>query len=264
MQFSCIRFEVEEGIGVLTINRPEKLNALNNQTMREIETIVDAIEQNRDPARDLRALIITGAGDKAFVAGADIMELNQLTPVEGYEYTIRNQRVLDRLEVLPIPVIAAINGYALGGGCELALACHIRIACPEARLGQPEVKLGLIPGYGGTQRLTRIIGKGRALEWVLTGAHYPAEEAYRIGLINRIVPRESLLEEAKNIARQIIANGPIAVALAIRAIHEGSMMPLKEALRHEAALFALVTATEDMKEGTKAFLEKRPPQFKGK
>ena len=264
MNFTCIRFEVQDHIGLLTINRPEKLNALNNTTMREIEAVITAIENRTPPAENVRALIITGAGEKAFIAGADIEELSRLTPVEGYEYTVRNQRVLDRLEALPIPVIAAINGYALGGGCELAMACHIRIACPEAHLGQPEVKLGLIPGYGGTQRLARIVGKGRALEWILTGSHYPAEEAYRIGLVNRIVPRESLLDEARNLARQILANGPVAVSLAIRAVHEGLQMPLKEALRHEASLFALTTSTEDMKEGTRAFLEKRPPQFKGR
>ena len=265
MSFEHIRLDIDpEGIAVLTIDRPERRNALNRATMEEIDRVVQMIRNRTGDGARIRALIITGAGDKAFVSGADIEELNRLTPVDGYEYTRWGQRVLADLESLPIPVIAAINGYALGGGCELALACHIRIACPEARLGQPEVRLGIIPGYGGTQRLPRIIGKGRALEWLLTGAHYTAEEAYRIGLINRIVPRERLLEEAKSLARQILQNGPIAVRLVLRAVHEGLDMPLDKALLHEASLFTITTATEDMKEGTRAFLEKRPPQFRGR
>ena len=264
MNYEHIRFEIREGIAYLTVHRPEKLNALNKKTMDEIRHVVESIHRREGEGAVVRALIITGAGDKAFIAGADIGELSRLTPTEGYEYTRTNQEVLDRLEALPVPVIAAINGYALGGGCELALACHIRIACPEARLGQPEVKLGIIPGYGGTQRLPRLIGRGRALEWILSGSHYTAEEAYRIGLINRVVPREKLLDEATDLARRITANGPVAVALAIRAVNEGLNMPLEEALKHEAALFALTTSTEDMKEGTRAFLEKRPPSFQGR
>lgn len=263
MSYKNILFELKEGIGTLTVNRPDKLNALNKQTMEEIRDVVVSIARREGTGKNVGALIITGSGDKAFIAGADIAELNALRPTDGYWYTRLNQQVLNQLEVLPIPVIAAINGYALGGGCELALACHIRIACPEARLGQPEVKLGIIPGYGGTQRLSRIIGKGRALEWILTGAQYSAEEAFRIGLVNRIVPKENLLNEATALARQIMTNGPVAVALAIQAVHEGLNMPLDEALKHEATLFALTAASEDMKEGTTAFLEKRPPKFKG-
>jgi len=265
MEFQHIRLEVEpDGVAVLTVHRPERRNALSHQTVREIGQVVEAVARREGIGAQIRALIITGAGDKAFVSGADIEELSRLTPVEGYEYTRQGQAVLNALEALPIPVIAAVNGYALGGGCELALACHIRLACPEARFGQPEVRLGIIPGYGGTQRLPRVIGKGRALEWILTGAHYTAEEAYRIGLVNRIVPRERLLDEAKALARQILANGPVAVRLALRAVQEGLEMPLEMGLLHEASLFALTTATEDMREGTRAFLEKREPQFRGK
>jgi enoyl-CoA hydratase len=265
MEFQHIRLEVEpDGVAVLTVNRPERRNALSHQTVREMGQVVEAIARREGVGASIRALIITGSGDKAFVSGADIEELSRLTPVEGYEYTRQGQAVLNALEALPVPVIAAVNGYALGGGCELALACHIRLACPEARFGQPEVRLGIIPGYGGTQRLPRIIGKGRALEWILTGAHYTAEEAYRIGLVNRIVPRERLLDEAKALARQILANGPVAVRLALRAVQEGLEMPLEMGLLHEASLFALTTATEDMREGTRAFLEKREPRFQGR
>ncbi len=265
MVYSTILFEIrDDGIAILTVNRPEKLNALNRATMEEINDVITKIHEKRDGGEHVRALIITGAGEKAFIAGADIQELNKLSPVEAYWYTRWGQSVLDKIEGSPVPVIAAINGYALGGGCELAMACHIRMAVPEAKFGQPEVKLGLIPGYGGTQRLARLIGAGRAIEWVTTGQFYSAEEAYRVGLVNRIVPKDELIPEAIKLAQTICGNGPVAVSLAIRAVVEGVRLPLGEALKYEASLFSLTAATEDMKEGTSAFLEKRTPQFKGK
>jgi enoyl-CoA hydratase len=260
MAYENILYEKRDGVAVLTINRPKVLNALNRRTLEELD---DAVRDfHADDA--LRAAVLTGAGDKAFVAGADINELAQLSPVGGRDYGLFGQSVLDRIERGPKPVIAAINGFALGGGCELAMACHLRIAAEGAKLGQPEVKLGLIPGYGGTQRLARLVGKGRALQLVLMGDHIPAEEAYRIGLVNEVVPPADVRAEAEAWGRKIAANAPLAIRFALEAVNHGLEMTLPEGLYLEATLFSLCATTEDMKEGTKAFLEKRPPKFVGK
>jgi enoyl-CoA hydratase len=213
---------------------------------------------------DIRVLILTGAGEKAFIAGADINELSQQTPVVGREYTLYGQEIVHRLETLGKPVIAAINGFALGGGCELALACTLRIASRNAKLGQPEVKLGIIPGYGGSQRLPRLCGKGVAHELILTGEMISAEEALRIGLVNRVVESSDLLATAEAIAKKIIANAPLAVKYALEAVEHGMEMPQEEGLYLEATLFGLSCATQDMREGTRAFLEKRPAKFEGR
>jgi enoyl-CoA hydratase len=215
-----------------------------------------------DPA--VRGVILTGAGEKAFVAGADIAELATQSPVDGKERSIRGQRVLDRIERLGKPVIAAVNGFALGGGCELAMACHVRIASENAKLGTPEVKLGIMCGYAGTQRLPRLVGKGRALEMLLTGEMVDAAEALRIGLVNRVVPREKLLAEAEGLMRKMLANGPVSLRFTLEAVNDGLETGFDEAERQEATLFGLICTTEDMKEGTKAFLEKRPARFQGK
>jgi enoyl-CoA hydratase len=215
-----------------------------------------------DPA--VRGVILTGAGEKAFVAGADIGELATQSPVDGKERSIRGQRVLDRIEDLGKPVVAAVNGFALGGGCELALACHVRIASENARLGTPEVKLGIMCGYAGTQRLSRLVGKGRALELLLTGEMVDAQEALRIGLVNRVVAREKLLDEAEGLLRKMLANGPVSLRFTLEAVNAGLEMPFAEAQYLEATLFGLICTTEDMKEGTRAFLEKRPAKFLGK
>jgi enoyl-CoA hydratase len=212
----------------------------------------------------IRVLILTGAGEKAFVAGADINELSQQTPVDGREFTLYGQEIIHRLETLGKPAIAAINGFALGGGCELALACTLRIASRNAKLGQPEVKLGLLPGYGGTQRLPRLCGKGVAHELILTGEMISAEDALRVGLVNRVVEPGELLATAEAIAKKIIANAPLAVKYAMEAVEHGMEMPQEEGLYLEATLFGLCCATQDMREGTRAFLEKRPPKFEGR
>jgi enoyl-CoA hydratase len=213
---------------------------------------------------DVRGVILTGAGEKAFVAGADIAELSRQTPVESKQLAQRGQRLLDRLEQLGKPVIAAINGFALGGGCELVMACHVRIAAEHARFGTPEVKLGLMCGYGGTQRLPRLVGKGRALEMLLTGEMVDAAEAYRLGLVNRVVPKERLLDEARALLGKMLANGPLALAHTLEAVQTGLQLPFEQAEQLEASLFALLASTQDMQEGTKAFLEKRPARFQGK
>jgi enoyl-CoA hydratase len=252
--------ETRDGIARITINRPEKLNALDRQTMQEIDGAVAAAGE--DPS--VGVLIVTGAGERAFVAGADIGELSSQTPVEGTAYARAGQAVLNRLERLGKPSIAAINGYALGGGLELAMACTLRLAAESAKLGQPEVALGIIPGYGGTQRLARLVGAGRALELVLSGDPIDAREAHRIGLVNRVVPAAELLPSAESLARTILTRGPVALRYALQAVREGLQMPLDEGLSMEAALFGLCCATEDMREGTRAFVEKRKPVFKGR
>src|SRR4029453_15335577 len=254
MAYQNLLVETREGITFVTVNRPDKLNALNDATVAEIDAAFAAVAA--DPA--VRGVILTGAGEKAFVAGADIAELATQSPVDGKERSIRGQRVLDRIETLGKPVIAAVNGFALGGGCELALACHVRIASENAKLGTPEVKLGLMLGYGGTPRLPRLVGKGRALEMLLTGEMVDAQEALRIGLVNRVVPLDRLLAEAEGLLRKMLANRPTSVRLTLRAVNAGLEMPLREAQVFEATLFGLLCTTEDMKEGTKAFLEKRP------
>jgi enoyl-CoA hydratase len=260
MAFENLLYEKRNGIGYVTINRPDKLNALNGKTMKELSECFQDIEKDDE----VRAVILTGAGEKAFVGGADINELVVLTPVEGKEMSVRGQKILDLIEHLGKPVIAAINGYALGGGCELALACTLRVASENARLGQPEVKLGLIPGYGGTQRLPRLVGKGRALEMLLSGEPISASEAYRVGLVNQVVAAPDLMAAAEKLAQKIMANAPLAVKFALEAVNYGLEMPEAEGQFLEATLFALCCTTADMKEGTRAFLEKRPARFSGK
>ena len=253
-------YESRDGIARITINRPEKLNALDRQTMRDIDSAVRTAGE--DPS--VGVLVITGAGEKAFVAGADIAELATQTPVEGAAYARVGQAVLDRLERLGKPSIAAINGYALGGGLELAMACTLRVAADTARMGQPEVALGIIPGYGGTQRLSRLVGGGRALELILTGEPIDAREAHRIGLVNRVVPQSELAAAVDGLAKTLLTRGPAALRFALQAVHEGLQMALQDGLSMEASLFGLCCATEDMHEGTRAFVEKRKPTFKGR
>jgi enoyl-CoA hydratase len=260
MAYQNLLVETRDGITFVTVNRPDKLNALNDRTVEELDAAFAAVAA--DPA--VRGVILTGAGEKAFVAGADIAELATQSPVDGKERSIRGQRVLDRIERLGKPVIAAVNGFALGGGCELAMACHVRIASENAKLGTPEVKLGIMCGYAGTQRLPRLVGKGRALEMLLTGEMVDAAEALRIGLVNRVVPREKLLAEAEGLMRKMLANGPVSLRFTLEAVNDGLETGFDEAQRQEATLFGLICTTEDMKEGTKAFLEKRPARFQGK
>jgi len=260
MAYENLLYEKKDQIGYITFNRPKLLNALNRKTMEELG---DLLSVARDDA-EVRALILTGAGEKAFIAGADINELAQRTAIDGKEFSLFGQGVLHMLETMGKPSLAAINGYALGGGCEMALACTIRLASRTAKLGQPEVKLGIIPGYGGSQRLARLCGKGVAHELVLCGEMISAEEALRIGLVNRVVEAAELIPAAEALAKKIIANAPLAVKFAMEAIEHGMEMPQEEGLFLEATLFGLCCATEDMREGTRAFLEKRPAQFKGR
>jgi enoyl-CoA hydratase len=260
MTFENLIVAKRDGLAVVTVNRPEKLNALNARTIAELDFAF--ADLGADDA--VRGVLLTGAGEKAFVAGADIAELATESAVGGKERAVRGQKVLERIETLGKPVVAAVNGFALGGGCELALACHVRVASENARLGTPEVKLGIMCGYAGTQRLSRLVGKGRALELLLTGEMVDAQEALRIGLVNRVVPPGKLLEEAEGLLGKMIANGPISLRFTLEAVNAGLEMPLSEAQALEATLFGLICTTEDMKEGTKAFLEKRKPQFKGR
>ena len=259
MEYKNIIFESKEKIAIVTINRPNVLNALNAETINELTDVFLQIKSDKK----LRALIITGSGKKAFIAGADIKELSTKNPLSATETALIGQRMLEELEGMGKVSVAAINGFALGGGCELALACTFRIASEGAKLGQPEVKLGLIPGYGGTQRLARLVGASRALMLILTGDHISAEEAYRIGLVDKVVPKDKLLEEAVNLCKKILAQAPLAVEFALRAVQHGLQMTLKEGLNLEATLFGLLYATEDRMEGLNAFLQKRQPIFKG-
>ncbi|MGE5125875.1 MAG: enoyl-CoA hydratase/isomerase family protein [Betaproteobacteria bacterium] len=252
--------EVRDGIAFLTIDRPARLNALDEPTLAELDAAFARLAGDAQ----VKAVVVTGAGERAFVSGADIEALAGLDSTAGRELSERGQRVFEKIEWLGKPVIAAINGFALGGGCELALACHVRIAAEGAVLGTPEVKLGLICGYGGTQRLPRLVGKGRALELLLTGDRVDAPEALRIGLVNRVVPRERLLAEAEALARRMVANGPLALRAALEAVNGGLDRPLGEAQEGEAALFGELVASEDAREGTRAFLEKRPARFVGR
>jgi enoyl-CoA hydratase len=260
MAYQDLLLEIRDGVAIVTINRPEKLNALNEKVMEELDACFAAIGADQS----VRGVILTGSGEKAFVAGADIAELSQQSPVGGKEKSIRGQRVLDRIEKLGKPVIAAVNGFALGGGCELAMACHVRVASEHARLGTPEVKLGLMCGYAGTQRLARLVGKGRALEILLTGEPVDAAEAHRIGLVNRVVPKDKLLAEAEALLRKMIANAPVSLRFSMEAVNAGLEMPVAEAQHLEATLFGLLCTTDDMQEGTTAFLEKRPAKFTGR
>jgi enoyl-CoA hydratase len=260
MAYENLLYEKKDGIGHITFNRPKVLNALNRKTIEELRQVL--LDAREDEA--VRVLILTGSGEKAFVAGADINELAQQTPVNGKEFSIFGQGVLHLLETLGKPSICAINGFALGGGCELALACSIRLASKTAKLGQPEVKLGIIPGYGGSQRLARLCGKGVALEICLTGEMITAEEAQRIGLVNHVYEPADLLPAAEAMAKKIIERAPLAVKYCIEAIERGVEMPQEEGLFLEATLFGLCCSTEDMREGTKAFLDKRAAAFRGK
>ncbi len=260
MSYENLLVETRDGVALVTVNRPDKLNALNDRTVAELDAAFAAIAA--DP--DVRGVVLTGAGEKAFVAGADIGELATQSPVDGKERSTRGQRVLDRIERLGKPVVAAVNGFALGGGCELALACHVRVASESAKLGTPEVKLGIMCGYAGTQRLTRLVGRGRALELLLTGEMVDAQEALRIGLVNRVFPKDALLSEAFALVRKMTANGPLSLRFTLEAVNAGLEMNLAEAQYLEATLFGLICTTEDMKEGTRAFLEKRPAKFQGK
>jgi enoyl-CoA hydratase len=259
MSFDNLLLERDGAVTVLTFNRPAVLNALNTQTLDELRRAV--LELKHDGT--VQAVIMTGAGEKAFVAGADIKELAALGPVQAKEVAMRGQHVFDLIENLGKPVIAAINGFALGGGCELALACTLRIAADSAKLGQPEINLGLIPGYAGTQRLARLVGKGAALDLLLTGRQIGAEEALAIGLVNRVVPLNALMAEAKTLAVELAAKPPVATRYIIEAVNRGLDVSLERGQFLEATLFGLVTATDDMREGTAAFLEKRKAIFKG-
>jgi enoyl-CoA hydratase len=256
---SSLIFDLTDGIARVTVNRPDKLNALNAIVIAELADAVTRIET--DAA--VRGIIVTGAGSKAFVAGADIKELTEQGVAGGRARAIVGQQVFRRLERCGKPVIAAVNGFALGGGCELAMACHLRVAGENAKFGQPEVKLGIAPGYGGTIRLPRLVGKARALELLLTGDMIDAEEARRIGLVNRVVPTDRVVEEAESMLKVILANGPLAVRACLEAVDVGMDMTLDQALLLEAGYFGLLSATADMQEGTRAFVEKRKPAFKG-
>jgi len=259
MAFENLLLERDGAIAVVTINRPKVLNALNTQTLDELRRVV--LELGHDAG--VRVVILTGAGEKAFVAGADINELAVQTPTSGREHALTGQHVLDLIENLGKPVIAAINGYALGGGCELALACTLRLAADTAKLGQPEINLGIMPGYAGSQRMSRLVGKGKAMELILTGAPIGAAEAERIGLVNRVVPAAELMTAARALAADLAKNAPIAMRYIITAVNKGLEMPFAEGCVFEATLFGLVASTDDMREGTTAFLEKRKPAFKG-
>jgi enoyl-CoA hydratase/carnithine racemase len=260
MTFENILFEKKNSIGYVTVNRPKALNALNAATLEELRTAFTDIKNDSS----LRAAILTGAGEKAFIAGADINELAQQDAVSGKDFAHRGQSVLDLIENLGKPVIACINGFALGGGCEIALACTMRLASENAKLGQPEVKLGILPGYGGSQRLPRLVGKGIAMQMVLTGEMMSAQEAHRIGLVNEVVAAADLIGRAEAIAAKIAANAPLAVQYAMEAVNRGMEMTLAEGLFLEATLFGVCCSTADKKEGTSAFLEKRAAQFQGK
>jgi enoyl-CoA hydratase len=260
MSFDNLLLERDGAVALLTINRPPVLNALNAPTVDALRRAI--LELKHDPA--IRVVILTGAGDKAFVAGADINELAVQRPVDGKEHALRGQHVFDLIENLGKPVIAAINGYALGGGCELAMACTLRLAADTARLGQPEINLGIIPGYAGTQRLARLVGKGAALDLLLSGRHITATDALQMGLVNRVVPAAELMNEAKKLAAELAAKPPIAMRYIIEAVNRGLEMPLDKGQFLEATLFGLVASTDDMREGTAAFLDKRKADFKGR
>lgn len=260
MNYQNILIDIREKIAIVTINRPDKLNALNHQTLTELKDAFEQLNSNND----VSVVILTGSGEKAFVAGADISELNKLDMLEAKKFAEFGQSVFSYIENFDKPVIAAVNGFALGGGCELALSCHIRIASDNAKFGQPEVNLGIIPGYGGTQRLARLIGSGLAMEMILTGDMVDANEAYRVGLVNKIYPITDLMSKAWEMAQKISLKGQQAIRLAIKAVKTVEEVSLRQGLNVEASLFALCCGTEDFKEGTSAFLEKRKPVFKNK
>lgn len=259
MSYETLLYEIREGIARVTVNRPQKLNALNHRAIQELIDCFGRIGETGDA----QGVIVTGAGEKAFAAGADINELAALTPAEGQEMALRNQALMNKIENLGKPVVAAVNGFALGGGCELAMACTFRIASDNARFGLPEAKLGIIPGSAGTQRLPRLVGKGRALQMILTGEPITAQEAWRIGLVNQVASLPELIPAAEGAIRKIAANAPVAVKYALEAVNRGMEMPEGAGELLEANLFGLCCATRDMKEGMRAFLEKRQAQFAG-
>ncbi|MGE5417062.1 MAG: short-chain-enoyl-CoA hydratase [Acidobacteriota bacterium] len=260
MSFNNLLLEKEGALGILLINRPQALNALNSETLEELEKAIDMIKADAE----IKALLISGSGEKAFVAGADIAFMQNLTAVEGKYFGELGQRVFRKIEELPIPVIAAINGFALGGGCELAMSADIRIASEKAKMGQPEVGLGITPGFGGTQRLPRLVGEGMAKEMIYTADVIDANEALRIGLVNHVVPAEELMDYCKKMAGRILAKAPLAVRFSKQAINEGVQVDIDRAMTIEADLFGLCFSTEDQTEGMKAFVEKQKAQFKGK
>ncbi|HHW57471.1 MAG TPA: short-chain-enoyl-CoA hydratase [Clostridia bacterium] len=260
MEFKNVKMELKEGTALITIDRPKFLNALNRETLKELDQILEEVKANEEA----KAVIITGAGEKAFVAGADISEMKDMKPLEAKEFGEFGQKVFRKIELMKKPVIAAVNGYALGGGCELAMACDIRIASHNAKFGQPEVGLGIIPGFGGTQRLPRIVGISKAKELIYTGDMIDAEEALRIGLVSKVVEQNKLLEETYKIAKKIMTKGMIAISLAKEAINASIDTVIDTGMSYEAKAFAVCFATEDQKEGMAAFLEKRAPKFVGK
>jgi enoyl-CoA hydratase len=260
ISFENITYEVKGSIGYITLNRPKVMNALNRRTVEELKAAFHSAKEDAT----VKGIILTGTGEKAFIAGADIAELSAIDGDKASEFSEKGQEVLLFIETLGKPVIAAVNGFALGGGCETAMACTIRIAADNAKFGQPEVKLGIIPGYGGTQRLPRLVGKGRALQLILTGDLIDAHEAHRIGLVNEVVPAADLISRCEAILKQITANAPLAVRYSIDAVNEGVDTDLSSGQKLEAKYFALSAGTEDRKEGTSAFVQKRAPQFQGK
>jgi enoyl-CoA hydratase len=260
MADDTVLVERDGAVLVITINRPKVLNALDAATLAGLDRAIETARRDEG----VRAVVVTGAGDRAFVAGADINELAAQTPVDGREHARRGQALFDRIERLGKPVIAAVNGFALGGGCELAMACTIRLAADTAKFGQPEINLGLIPGYAGSQRLPRLVGRGRALELLLTGAPIAADEAWRIGLVNKVVPAAQLMADSRALAQTLAAKAPVAVRYILEAAAGGLDMAFEDAQDYEATLFGLVATTDDMREGTRAFLDKRKPEFKGR
>ena len=260
MNYQNLLVDIKNSVAILTINRPDKLNALNNLTLSELKNVFDELKNNDE----VKVIIITGSGEKAFIAGADISELNKLNMISGKEFAEHGQEIFGLIEEFEKPVIAAVNGFALGGGCELALACHFRVASENAKFGQPEVNLGIIPGYGGTQRLTRLINSGRAMEYILTGDMINAAEALRIGLVNHIYTQKELIASTIEIANKIISKSQHAVKMAIKAVKAVDEVSSKEGQSYEANLFAVCCGTDDFTEGTSAFLEKRKPNFKNK
>jgi enoyl-CoA hydratase len=258
--YNNVLYQTDNGIGMITLNRPKALNALNSELLTELNGLLDEIAQDES----VKVVIVTGAGDKAFVAGADIAEMQSMSPMEGRAFGKFGQGIFNKLENIPQPVIAAVNGFALGGGCELAMACDIRIASDRAKFGQPEVSLGIVPGFGGTQRLPRLIGKGRAKELLYTADMINAEEAYRIGLVNKIVPADELLSTAKELAEKIMARAQVAVQLCKAAVNTGMDIDLESGIAYEAEVFGLCFASADQKEGMSAFVGKRKPNFTGK
>jgi enoyl-CoA hydratase len=260
MSFQTLLYEVRDGIAIVTVNRPDKLNALNNTVIDELTLVADRIATDAD----IRGAIVTGSGTKAFVAGADIAELAQCDMATARSLSMKGTRAFRHIEQCLKPVVAAVNGFALGGGCELAMACHLRLASENAKFGQPEVKLGTCPGYGGTVRLPRLVGRGRAIELLTSGAMIDAQEAWRIGLVNRVVPADQLLAEAEKLVRAILEQGPLAVAMCLQMVDDQEHLPLDAALALESRRFGELAGTDDFREGTAAFLAKRKAAFQGR